>query len=1279
MSAVTALILVLMLVQPSSSHLITSIHMSVGDEIDLSLQPLKACCIPKTYLMSYPMGTIPDVETIKKVLKHESNHPVFVRYVPQRTFKVYCSLHRLLSLKEIGKLGSVKGIYKVEADHKIGFSPTKIVMSETDGIFRLIIQIVPGTKSLVFEQVRSKQKLIPNVDILDNESTPEKVLIVVNCSTSAVFFEFVTCLKKSSLALASINEIIWIEAAQVGTIQNDIAASSVQSDIIGDHPIWDQKLTGSGQIIHVSDTGLHHESCFFNDPLQQISFFPNFNNDHRKIVSYRRFINPDGSRDSSDANSHGTHVTGSICGSTVNSLNPMSKYAGLAPDAKVVFDDISGSSSSLLSLPNDLYAFFKPMHASGIKLSHASWGGSIASAYAIMEREVDEFAWDHPDHLFVVAAGNSGRVGVLQPSSAKNTLSIGNRKNSKDSQVTQNVAVNSAAQSTFDGRTKPEICTPGDPIHSASLKQCDISSKQGTSMAASFGTAGAAIISQYLNEGFYGAGIRHRGVKITPSASLLKAMLIHSTRHMTGIHVALKVSVATPPPPNILQGFGAMYLQDLLFFYNENVDKVLQKNFLKFINNATLSQDGIRSFSFKADVYSTKLTARPVITTLVWTDPPAAEGSTKALVNDLDLVLQLPNGTLIHPIHNSGSGLYDRVNVAEQIRIPSSEVQSGIYRVFVYGYHVPVVYPYSGQIFSLVVSAAGIEETDLIDDIDCPNSCSGHGKCDAETHMCICDPQFHHIDCSICSQEVWCHGNGICSEIDGSCDCLNHFTGDRCDRCADGWHGQNCDSDCKCGDHGHCDTTKGCICDPHFTGIHCELCYDGWTSSSPTTKDCSVPSHWCKSNEVIEIDTSEQQFGTIQINDMGIYPNSTRCLWKITGTQALTINILNYKMEKRYDRMWVYEGDTENYGKHVLKVDGQGSGKTLQFPGGKGFIVFESDFEGDPVGGITIEFSVPCTTCNTLASTGCDANSFHCVCTDSSYPQYRCHPYLDTTPTPVVPQYCITPGDVVACSGRGFCKPNEMKCSCSKGYIGSTCQTECPGINPTPCNNHGTCTCLKPDDCSSAICVCDAEFNLFAECQSPPDVNQIMNSYTKFSLPQLKWYIGIIPKTMIKKNIIIRVLNERVEQNGNVLPDVVVAFWELSNEAGVMSLADKTFKISNEAICISSSIEHQYVGIRVKESVDDFTQFVVELEEYSSSSSSKSYSSCSSDWESFPMPSISNRELHDIATPSPTQQSPSMSILLPTVIGFVVGAVISITCYQLVRKYKSRLLIDEFQ
>lgn len=48
---------------------------------------------------------------------------------------------------------------------------------------------------------------------------------------------------------------------------------------------------------------------------------------------------------------------------------------------------------------------------------------------SVWSRQVDEFAYDHPDHLVLFAAGNSGDsvgdLSITSPSNSKNVLAVG--------------------------------------------------------------------------------------------------------------------------------------------------------------------------------------------------------------------------------------------------------------------------------------------------------------------------------------------------------------------------------------------------------------------------------------------------------------------------------------------------------------------------------------------------------------------------------------------------------------------------------------------------------------------------------------------------------------------------------------------------------------------------------------------------------------------------------------------------------------------------------------
>ena len=69
-------------------------------------------------------------------------------------------------------------------------------------------------------------------------------------------------------------------------------------------------------------------------------------------------------------------------------------------------------------------------------------------------------------------------------------------------------------------------------------------------------------------------------------------------------------------------------------------------------------------------------TSVPVAITLIWTDYPGSAGHYPNLVNDLDLVVTAPSGTIYYGNCRAGQtgGRPDRVNNVERVIIPSPEV-----------------------------------------------------------------------------------------------------------------------------------------------------------------------------------------------------------------------------------------------------------------------------------------------------------------------------------------------------------------------------------------------------------------------------------------------------------------------------------------------------------------------------------------------------------------------------------------------------------------------------
>ena len=133
--------------------------------------------------------------------------------------------------------------------------------------------------------------------------------------------------------------------------------------------------------------------------------------------------------------------------------------------------------------------------------------------------------------------------------------------------------------------------------------------------------------------------------------------------------------------------------------------------------------------------------------TLVWTDPPGSLSASKALVNDLDLVVIAPNGTV-----HMGNGwtrwdeahgphaVPDSDNNCEQVRIGQG---AGVYTIRVRGANVPL----GPQAFALVVTGRGAPSACVNSAPECPSNCSGRGACRAG--RCACEPPSFGADCGL--------------------------------------------------------------------------------------------------------------------------------------------------------------------------------------------------------------------------------------------------------------------------------------------------------------------------------------------------------------------------------------------------------------------------------------------------------------------------------------------------------------------------------------------------
>uniref|UniRef100_A0A803TYS0 Laminin subunit alpha 5 n=1 Tax=Anolis carolinensis TaxID=28377 RepID=A0A803TYS0_ANOCA len=125
---------------------------------------------------------------------------------------------------------------------------------------------------------------------------------------------------------------------------------------------------------------------------------------------------------------------------------------------------------------------------------------------------------------------------------------------------------------------------------------------------------------------------------------------------------------------------------------------------------------------------------------------------------------------------------------------------------------------------------------------------------DAQTGLCLCNPNFQGIQCDQCvpgyygpnCQPCQCSGpgfyEGTCDNETGQCLCRTGFEGYACEQCAPGYFNYPLCQLCGCSAVGTlpegCDASGRCYCKAEYDGFHCDHCSLGY-HSYPHCQACS--------------------------------------------------------------------------------------------------------------------------------------------------------------------------------------------------------------------------------------------------------------------------------------------------------------------------------------------------------------------------------------------------------------------------------------------------------
>jgi len=555
--------------------------------------------------------------------------------------------------------------------------------------------------------------------------------------------------------IAERSETQFIEASVTYEPHNQYASKVIQSNSNPKmvNPVYYVPITGNGSIVGLADSGINTANTYFSGS-GKVTYISTYG-------------------DNVDASGHGTSVAGTIAGRRAD-VNDLSN--GIAYGAKLYFVDIE--KDGVFSPPATLSSMFGPAQTAGVKVFALPFGAE-GSSYGADAQDIDEFTFANPEFLPICSVGNYNSTSLSTLAYSKNCLVVGSHLNSNAGMVHSSTNTrytaypnlyDSSVLSTFssvgpttDGRIKPDLCSIGEGLVTASnVDATSTRTVSGTSYAVGSAAAAAVFIQQLYEQGFLEPGLY--------TSATVKATLINSGVPLSIVDTNGKGHyVNIENIPSQFQGFGRIQLDGIFanLTAGEPVAGVIALQ-------GSVPQVGV----FPTDTYCfTVPEGASMKATLVWTDPAGQLMNGFALVNDLDLVVTNAMGSQ-YRTSTAPNGEFDQYNNVEQVDL--ANLPGGQYTVHVHGRNVPV----GPQAYALVISGTiGV----FFDSVGCaasacPSDCSGYGTCNqgANGAVCSCTQQRTGVDCSLTPCAGGCSGNGACDFDTSTC------------ICAAGWAAPNC-------------------------------------------------------------------------------------------------------------------------------------------------------------------------------------------------------------------------------------------------------------------------------------------------------------------------------------------------------------------------------------------------------------------------------------------------------------------------------------------------------
>jgi len=306
----------------------------------------------------------------------------------------------------------------------------------------------------------------------------------------------------------------------------------------------------------------------------------------------------------SNLGTHGDWVSGALGGA--GNIDPRSR--GMATGAEIFVAEYASSFQDEKLMQ---------MLDAGVPITNTSYSDGCNLGYTIGSQTVDQQMVNQPKLSHVFSAGNNGTANCNYGAGATWGNITGGHKMAKNAFAVANLLADGSLNSSssrgpaYDGRIKPDISAHGTDVYMTQPFQT-YSNATGTSFSAPAVAGALAQLTQAfksLNNGQ------------EPESALLKAAILNTANDIGNVG------------PDFRTGWGHINVAAAYRLLE-------QKNYL----NASISLGATNNQTLNLPEQ-----VRRARIMLVWTDPAAAPNAAKALVNDLDLKVIAPDGTVLLP------------------------------------------------------------------------------------------------------------------------------------------------------------------------------------------------------------------------------------------------------------------------------------------------------------------------------------------------------------------------------------------------------------------------------------------------------------------------------------------------------------------------------------------------------------------------------------------------------------------------------------------------------